>query len=61
MGKRSVSAECWLGASMKAKSNESYLCGAPRAAAMLRAGLGSITKLHIGCGARAAVQSLCAE
>ena len=61
MAKRSVSSGCWLGAPMKAKSNESYLCGAPRAVALLSAGLGAITKLHFGCGARADVQSLCAE
>ena len=40
MRKLNVGSGCWLGASMKAKSNESYLCGAPRAVALLSAGLG---------------------
>ena len=61
MAMQSLSCSRWLAASMTAGSNESYLRGAPRAVALLSAGLGSITKLHIGCRARAAVQGLCAE
>ena len=61
MGMRGLSSSRWLVASMKARSNETFLRGAPRAVALLSAGLGSDTKLHSGCRARAAVQSLCAE